>query len=175
MEFIIIILIIFAIYYIFVKPKTSTDNLGPSTSFSRQFQINYDKDVAAPLKLLKSKLTDHDYRENYDRIASEFTIGFIHGLMGYATFQNHNDMEDYDRVMERVSPFTDTILSQVFSEKEAADLRMILHSNLTSSKFWQEGFEWGWRDCESWQQAGEVTLTWLDYIRNENQSKFSLL
>jgi len=169
-----IFLVIVVLLYFFMKSKQPNGISGPSTSFARQFQINYDKDVVAPLRLLKAKFSDQDYRENYDRIISEFSIGFVHGFLALATMQNVDEIDDYEKVMERIFPFTDAILTQVFSDKECADLREILNQNLTGSELWQEGFEWGWRDCESWQETGAVTLIWLDYVGKQRDGVFNI-
>jgi len=76
--------------------------------------------------------------------------------------------------MEKISPFTDVVLPQIFSDKEMADLRQLLREDLIESMLWKEGYEWGWRDAEAWQEAGEVTLTWLDYIRDPHDKKFRI-
>ena len=47
--------------------KNNSD--GPSSSTSRSFVVNFDKDVTKPLKLAKANFSS-DYNENYDRIVS---------------------------------------------------------------------------------------------------------
>ena len=147
------------------KRSNISGGARPSSTMSRNFIVNYDKDVIAPLKLLKSRINDQDYLDNYDRIVDEFTLGFVHGFMAFATFQDPEIVSDYGHSLEKIFPFTDGVLSAVFSRKECVDLKQNLNIDLANSNRWQEGFEWGWRNCETWQSDGEVTVIWLDYVR----------
>lgn len=165
---IVLVIVIAILYLVFVISRQPYSIFGPSSSSSEQYQNNYDKNVIHPLKLLKGHLTVIDYRDNYDRLISEFSIGFVHGFMAYTTFQDTKELENHNRVMEKISPFTKPVIARVFSDKERADLVGLLDGDLTKSELWREGYENGWRDCEAWQQAGEIKNNWLNFIRHEN-------
>ena len=155
----------------FETEKNNQPLAKPSNSFERSYSINYDKDVTRPLQLQKSNFRESFYSERYDRIVSLWTLGYVHGFMAYATFL---DVElEHEEALERVQPFTDTILKNVFSEKEFADFKSLNHDQLHQSAEWEDGFEWGLRNCESWQEHGEVTLIWSDYISGERDSIFT--
>ena len=67
-------------------------------------------------------------------------------------------------VLEKVEPLTDTVLKTVFGDKELADFGKLERSSLSENEEWIDGYEWGWRDCESWQSHGEITRCWKKYI-----------
>lgn len=170
MEVLLVLLIVSAVVLgvVLVVVKQNPYIFDPLAPLPQQHQSNYDENVIYPLKRLKGNLTVIDYRDNYARITSEFSIGYVHGFMGYSTFQDVAELKNYKKVIDSISPFTKTIIARVFSDKERADLLDFLERDLTTSESWIDGYESGWRDCEVWQKAGELTDVWVDYIRSEN-------
>ena len=79
-------------------------------------------------------------------------------------FQNYEYLEHHSMVLEKVEPLTDTVLKTVFGDKELADFGKLERSNLSKNEEWVDGYEWGWRDCESWQSHGEITRCWEKYV-----------
>ena len=142
----------------------------PSKPLERTFYINFDKDVIAPLRLQKSNFPKYFYSERGDRLISLWSLGYVHGFMAYATFQDVS--LDHDEALAQIQPFTDDILNKIFSEKECTDFRILVQSRSQQSDAWVDGFEWGVRNCESWQEHGEVTKIWSDYISGKRDSIF---
>lgn len=155
----------------FKTEKNNQTLAKPCSPLERSYSINYDKDVTRPLQLQKSNFRESLYSESYDRIVSLWTLGYVHGFMAYANFLDV--YVDHEEALELVQPFADTILKNVFSEKEFADFKSLNHDQLHQSAEWEDGFEWGLRNCESWQEHGEVTLIWSDYISGERDSIFT--
>ena len=141
-------------------------------AISRNFVVNYDRDVIAPLKLLREKISDQDFRDNYGRIVDEFTIGYVHGFMAFATIQNHTAVRDYDKSFDLIHPLSGKIFGAIFSQKELVDLQQGINPDITKTNRWQQGFEWGVQGCDMWQVDGEVTLIWIDYIRSNRDEVF---
>jgi|GEM_PF-2354090 len=169
MEVLLILLIIAIIVsgVVFVIVQQSSGLFDSEAPLPQQHQSNYDNNVIYPLKRIKGNLTVIDYRDNYDRITSPFSIGYVHGFMAYSTFDSVMELRNYKNVIDRVSPFTKTVIARVFSDKERADLLDYLEGDLTTSDIWIDGYEAGCRDGEAWQQSGEFSNTWTNFIRSD--------
>ena len=169
MEVLLILLIIAIIEsgVVFVIVQQSSGIFDAEAPLPQQHQSNYDNNVIYPLKRIKGNLTVIDYRDNYDRITSPFSIGYVHGFMAYSTFDSVMELGNYKNVIDRVSPFTKTVIARVFSDKERADLLEYLEGDLTTSDIWIDGYEAGCRDGEAWQQSGEFSNTWTNFIRSD--------
>ena len=169
MEVLLIVLIIAIIVcgVVFVIVQQSSGIFDAEAPLPQQHQSNYDNNVIYPLKRIKGNLTAIDYRDNYDRITSPFSIGYVHGFMAYSTFDSVMELRNYKNVIDRVSPFTKTVIARVFSDKERADLLEYLEGDLTTSDIWIDGYEAGCRDGEAWQQSGEFSNTWTNFIRSD--------
>ena len=134
--------------------------------------INFNKDVTAPLKLQKSNFNHYLYSQQYERIVSKWSLGYVHGFMAFAKYQAMD--VNYELALAEIQNFTDGILKAVFSEKENDDFKLIDRTDLSSSTSWRDGFDWGKLNCEGWQQNGEVTKIWLDYISGTRDYVFRL-
>jgi len=142
--------------------KNAQFSTKPSNSFERAVSINFDKDVIAPLRLQKSNFSENFYLEKYDRLVSHWTLGYIQGFMAYATFRDVS--VDRYTALPRIKPLTEEILTTLFSEKELPSFKLLDKPGLSVSPEWIDGFEAGLQNCQSWQQNGEVTTDWLDFI-----------
>ena len=162
----IVSIIVFGVIFVIIRQSPGMFDLNEP--LPKQHQSNYDNNVIYPLRRLKGNLTVIDYRDNYDLITSEFSIGYAQGFMAYSTFEDIMELGNHKRVIDRIAPFTKTIIARVFSDKERADLLEFLDSDLTTSESWIDGYESGCRDCETWQQTGEFSNTWIYFIRNDN-------